>query len=126
MKGNSHDQLAGLVHSQSRARAVRGEVANGARSRLSGVPDKGARIAGPRLGRRRQGSVFGSVEIIVPQVVLAYGGHSWSWDQGRLALIHYKQTLSDCAVDGQIPETVRIEPNTLLRHSREALDPWIA
>src|SRR5206468_8452059 len=58
------------------------------------------------IGRlRRQGSRFGEVTIIVPQVVLDYDGRAWSWDRQRLAVIHYKKTLSDCALDGHIPET---------------------
>ena len=43
-----------------------------------------------------------------------------------MACIQYKRTLSDCALDGQIPETVRISPKALLTRSREALDRWIA
>jgi hypothetical protein len=65
------------------------------------------------------------VEIIVPQVTLDYEGDTWSWDKGRWALIQYKHTLSDCALDGTIPETVRINQNALLKQSREALDRWI-
>ena len=79
------------------------------------------------VGRiRRQGSAFGDVEIIVPQVTLDYEGETWSWDQRRMACIQYKRTLSDCALDGHIPETVRISPNALLRKSQEALERWIA
>jgi hypothetical protein len=79
------------------------------------------------IGRiRRQGSQFGEVEIIIPQVILDYQGESWSWDQGRLAVISYKRTLSDCALDGHIPETVRINQQALLQQSREALERWIA
>lgn len=78
------------------------------------------------IGRiRRQGSCFGEVEIIIPQVTLDYEGDVWSWDQGRMACIQYKRTLSDCAVDGSIPETVRIDQNILLKQSREALERWI-
>jgi Hypothetical methyltransferase/Helicase conserved C-terminal domain len=78
------------------------------------------------VGRiRRQGSAFEEVEIIVPQVALDYEGETWSWDKGRIALIQYKRTLSDCAVDGYIPETVRINQSALLKQSREALDRWI-
>src|SRR5207249_8966057 len=69
---------------------------------------------------------FGEVTIIVPQVVLDYDGRAWSWDRQRLAVIHYKKTLSDCALDGHIPETVRISPTALLGQSREALERWIA
>jgi len=42
-----------------------------------------------------------------------------------MATIQYKRTLSDCAVDGRIPETVRINPHELQRQSRAALDRWI-
>jgi hypothetical protein len=78
------------------------------------------------VGRiRRQGSAFGSVSVIVPQVVLEYEGDVWSWDKGRMAAIEYKRTLSDCAVDGRIPETVRISEKELLEQSREALERWI-
>ncbi|CAA9228907.1 MAG: hypothetical protein AVDCRST_MAG93-796, partial [uncultured Chloroflexia bacterium] len=78
------------------------------------------------IGRvRRQGSNFGEVEIVVPQVTLDHEGDTWSWDRGRMALIRYKRTLSDCAVDGYIPETVRINPKELLKQSREALERWI-
>jgi hypothetical protein len=78
------------------------------------------------IGRiRRQGGAFGKVDIIIPEVLLEHGGDTWSWDRGRLAMIQYKQTLSDCAVDGYIPETVRISPTALLNQSREALERWI-
>ena len=79
------------------------------------------------IGRlRRQGSLFGEVQIIVPQVIVEHEGSTWSWDRGRLAVIQYKRTLSDCALDGRIPETVRISPMVLLKQSREALERWIA
>lgn len=78
------------------------------------------------LGRvRRQGSAFGSVSEIVPQVVLDYEGDQWSWDKDREATIRFKRTLSDCAVDGNIPEAVRISETELLSRSREALERWI-
>jgi superfamily II DNA or RNA helicase len=78
------------------------------------------------VGRiRRQGSAFGEVEIVVPQIMLDHEGDTWSWDRGRMACIQYKRTLSDCAVDGYIPETVRISPDELLKQSREALERWI-
>jgi hypothetical protein len=78
------------------------------------------------IGRiRRQRSAFRRVEIIVPQIVLDAAGSSWSWDRGRMACIQFKRTLSDCALDGLMPEAVRISPSELLRRSREALDTWI-
>ncbi len=78
------------------------------------------------LGRvRRQGSAFGEVSVVWPQVVLDHDGDRWSWDAGRKAIIEFKRTLSDCAVDGNIPQTMRIAPSTLLHKSREALEAWI-
>lgn len=78
------------------------------------------------IGRiRRQGSTFGSVSEVVPQVVLDYEGDQWSWDKRRMATIQYKRTLSDCAVDGNMPETVRISETEMLDRGREALEKWI-
>jgi superfamily II DNA or RNA helicase len=79
------------------------------------------------IGRvRRQGSMYGSIDIIVPQVLLEAGQERWSWDAGRMEVIQYKRTLSDCAIDGHIPETVRLHETMLLQRSREALERWIA
>jgi hypothetical protein len=61
----------------------------------------------------------------VPQVVLEHKGEEWSWDKRRWRAIEYKRTLSDCATDGRIPETARINPEELLKRSREALQRWI-
>ena len=78
------------------------------------------------LGRVwRQGSAFDSVDIIWPQVVLDHAGDRWSWDARRKQVIDFKRTLSDCAVDEVIPEAHSINPTTLLRKSREALEEWI-
>jgi hypothetical protein len=74
---------------------------------------------------RRQGSAFKSLSLVVPQVVLDHNGDEWSWDKRRWKAIEYKRTLSDCAVDGRIPETARMSPERLLAKSREALDEWI-
>ncbi|MDP9477533.1 MAG: methyltransferase domain-containing protein [Actinomycetota bacterium] len=74
---------------------------------------------------RRQGSAFKNVSIVVPQVVLEHHGDEWSWDKRRWRAIEYKRTLSDCAVDGRIPEAARMSPERLLAKSREALEEWI-
>ena len=63
---------------------------------------------------------------MIPQIVLDHEGEEWSWDRRRLDVIRRKQTLSDCALDGVIPEEHRIMPHALLRDSRTALDRWIA
>jgi hypothetical protein len=74
---------------------------------------------------RRQGSAFQKLSLVVPQVVLDHNGDEWSWDKRRWKSIEYKRTLSDCAVDGRIPEAARMSPGRLLSKSREALDEWI-
>ena len=80
------------------------------------------------VGRaQRQGSVFRDIQVIIPQVILAdHQGQTWSWDQTRWALIQYKKTLSDCAVDGAIPEAVRMNEQLVLQKSLAALEEWIA
>jgi hypothetical protein len=78
------------------------------------------------VGRvRRQGSAFGSVRVVVPQVNLDHDGDVWSWDGRRMDTIRFKRTLSDCALDGNIPEVVRISPKELYERGREALEAWI-
>jgi len=42
-----------------------------------------------------------------------------------MATIQYKRTLSDCAVDGNIPEAVRISESEMLERGRKALEQWI-
>lgn len=42
-----------------------------------------------------------------------------------MATIRYKRTLSDCAVEGKVPEAVRISESEMLERSRKALDQWI-
>jgi hypothetical protein len=74
---------------------------------------------------RRQGSAFGSVQIIIPEVVLSHEGEDWSWDRGRWNTIRFKRTLSDCALQGRIPEAVRISQTEVLRQSKKALEEWI-
>ena len=74
----------------------------------------------------RQGSRHDKLDVVIPQVVFDYGNGSYSWDRLRLAKIEYKQTLSDCAVDGTIPDAVRISKADLQRQSRVALEKFLA
>lgn len=74
---------------------------------------------------KRQGSNFSRVSVVVPAVVLDHNGDQWSWDRRRAATIEYKRTLSDCAVDGSIPEAARMSPERLLNKSRIALEEWV-
>ena len=74
----------------------------------------------------RQGSNHKEVDVIMPQVVFERGDASYSWDRLRLAKIEYKQTLSDCAVDGTIPDAVRISKADLQRQGRAALKKFLA
>lgn len=74
---------------------------------------------------RRQGSNFSRISVVVPAVVLDHNGDQWSWDRRRMATIEYKRTLSDCAVDGNIPEAARMSPERLLNKSRIAFEEWV-
>jgi len=72
----------------------------------------------------RQGSKFGEVEIVIPQVYIALDDLEWSWDLQRLNLIRNKKTLADAAVDGIIPSKKLPSPKTLFKKSQEALKEW--
>ncbi len=72
----------------------------------------------------RQGSNFGEVEIIIPQVVIPLADREWSWDMQRMNLIHNKKTLADATVDGVIPSKKFPSPETLFSKSLEALKEW--
>lgn len=75
----------------------------------------------------RQGSLFTSVEFIIPQVVIELEGEEqefWSWDIQRLNLIKRKRTLADAAVDGLIPSKILPTADTLLKQSKESLLLW--
>lgn len=72
----------------------------------------------------RQGSKFGEVEIIVPQVVIPLADREWSWDMQRMNLIRNKKTLANASVDGVIPSKMMPKPETLFARSQEALREW--
>ena len=72
----------------------------------------------------RQGSKFGEVEIVIPQVYIPLEDKEWSWDLQRLNLIRNKKTLADAAVDGVIPDRTLPSPKTLFKKSQEALKEW--
>jgi len=72
----------------------------------------------------RQGSKFGEVEIIIPQVYVKMDDGEWSWDRQRINLIRNKKTLADAAIDGVIPSKKIPSPNTLFAKSQEALREW--
>lgn len=79
------------------------------------------------IGRiRRQGSIFKKVEVIIPQVMFHINEETWSWDQIRMSAIEHKRTLSDCVLDGRLPETICIDKTALLQKSQQALERWIA
>ncbi len=77
------------------------------------------------IGRLRRLGQTEQVEIIIPQVVLEREGETWSWDEKRLDCIEYKRTLSDCVLDGKIPDTININQQEFLKQSREKLEQWI-
>lgn len=78
------------------------------------------------IGRiRRQGSAFRKIDLVVPQVTLDWRDDVWSWDRWRMAAIQYKRTLSDCVTEAHIPEAVSMDPESLRKLGREALERWI-
>ena len=72
----------------------------------------------------RQGSKFGDVEIIIPQVYVELDDKRWSWDKQRLKLIREKRTLADAAVDGIIPSKHIPSRQKLCSDSLQALRSW--
>ena len=72
----------------------------------------------------RQGSKFGDVEIIIPQVYVDLDDKRWSWDKQRLQLIREKRTLADAAVDGIIPSKHIPTKQKLCSDSLQALKSW--
>ncbi len=73
----------------------------------------------------RQGSNFGDVEIIIPQVIIQLEEEEiWSWDMQRLNLIRNKKTLADAAVDGVVPSRILPSRETMYRKSHESLQRW--
>ena len=72
----------------------------------------------------RQGSKFGDVEIIIPQVYVDLDDQRWSWDKQRLQLIRDKRTLADAAVDGIIPSKHIPTREKLCSDSLQALRKW--
>lgn len=73
----------------------------------------------------RQGSLFDTVEIIIPQVKIELeDGQFWSWDVQRLNIIKNKRTLADACVDGLIPSKVLPKPETMFKKAQESLSKW--
>lgn len=72
----------------------------------------------------RQGSKFGDVEIVIPQVYVDLEEKRWSWDKQRLKLIREKRTLADAAVDGIIPSKHIPSRQKLCSDSLQALRSW--
>ena len=75
------------------------------------------------VGRiNRQGSEFGSVRIVVPQVKIEMNnGKEWSWDDKRFRIIKTKRTLSDAVVDGRFASIFSLNRSKLLRDAVESL-----
>ena len=75
------------------------------------------------VGRiNRQGSEFGSVKIVVPQVKIKMNnGKEWSWDDKRFRIIKIKRTLSDAVVDGRFASIFSLNRSKLLRDAVESL-----
>ena len=79
------------------------------------------------LGRiDRRGSVFNSVDIIIPQLFIKMeNNNEWSWDNKRYNIIDYKKTLSDAVIDGVFCEKFNIDKKELLKKAIESLKKGI-
>jgi superfamily II DNA or RNA helicase/transposase len=69
----------------------------------------------------RQGGV-GTVQIVIPQVIIGSNSGRWSWDEARLKHIESKRTLAECATDGVIPTTSTLSRKVLAMKAIEALN----
>jgi superfamily II DNA or RNA helicase len=69
----------------------------------------------------RQGGT-GTVQIVIPQVIVSGNGERWSWDEARIKHIESKRTLAECAVDGVIPTTSTLSRKVLAVKAIEALN----
>jgi hypothetical protein len=75
------------------------------------------------VGRlHRQGQPH-NVDVITPTTWLEHDDHNaenrmerWSWDEYRMDVVRYKQSLADTAVDGNAPKGQIIDPDGLARH----------
>ena len=73
----------------------------------------------------RQGSIFGEIDIVIPQVKINFGDENvWSWDIQRINLIKSKKTLADAAVDGHIPSKLLPSKESYTKKSIESLKNW--
>jgi superfamily II DNA or RNA helicase len=73
----------------------------------------------------RQGSDFGEVEVLIPQVVTTAGGERWSWDEARYSVIENKKTLSDAATDGYVPTSEHLSRKEFAKKAMNALRAMI-
>ena len=71
------------------------------------------------IGRiNRQGSIFNTVEVIIPQVVINMNnGEDWSWDRYRYNIVENKKTLFDAVVDGIFVKKLEINKHKLLNEA---------
>jgi len=74
----------------------------------------------------RQGSRFARIEVVIPQVEIAIADEVWSWDHYRKAVIDYKKTIADTAVDGVLPTGAALNEKEMLNRSVDALRVMIA
>lgn len=69
----------------------------------------------------REGSVFDSINIIIPQIIV----ENESRDKERWNNIRSKKTLSDVVIDGIIPDMLLPENKELIKTSKNSLKKWI-
>jgi superfamily II DNA or RNA helicase len=76
----------------------------------------------------RYGSIFDTVEILIPQIIINRGKELGEWSYDRRCYnnyVVYKGTLTDLAVDGIIPKNIIKDMNYLRKQSMVELKSWI-
>jgi Hypothetical methyltransferase/Helicase conserved C-terminal domain len=73
----------------------------------------------------RQGSVFKTVNVYIPQVTIEIDNGQWSWDKKRYNIIKYKATLADLVMDGRIPKSLLPSKSKMVAQAQEELIEWI-
>ena len=74
----------------------------------------------------RKGSIFDSVEVIIPILSSRSGEHIISPDRSRLNRILYKKDIANAVVDGIIPEKIIDYKEISIEKANKKLDEWIS
>lgn len=73
----------------------------------------------------RPGSKFKEVNITEVHVTIDTGDKTWSWDRRKKSIIDVKKDLTDCVMDGIIPESKSGNILELMENYKQELQSWI-